>query len=57
MKKALFLALLAGSLSTGTFAKSYHHKSYGHHTSHSKKSKKETCWRTNRHTGAKFKIC
>lgn len=34
---------------------SYHRHSYGfrHHSSR----RGETCWRTNRHTGAHFRIC
>ncbi len=69
MKKIVFLIMISIA-STGAFAKTYHHKNYSHHKSYSvkhhktykhksykHKAKKETCWRTNTHTGQRFRIC
>ena len=34
-----------------------HSRQHHHHRSYSHKYRGETCWRTNRHTGARFRIC
>lgn len=58
MMKILIAALLAFSgvaLMPIAFASTaeagWGHRHYGHH------HRGETCWRTNRHTGAHFRIC
>lgn len=66
--KKIILALILTPLATTTFARGHSggaHSSHSHsYSSHSKYyshkshiSKRETCWRTNTHTGAKFRIC
>lgn len=60
--KKLVLLMMVATATTGVFAqphhykKTVHHKVYKHHVQ-KHKAKKETCWRTNTHTGAKFRIC
>lgn len=44
------------SYSSHSSSRSYsNHSKHYSHKSHT--SRKETCWRTNTHTGAKFRIC
>lgn len=57
-----FALLMALSVPTLTIATSSEAGAWGHksshrygHRSHSRRG--ETCWRTNRHTGARFRVC
>ncbi len=57
MKKiaALLIATAMTASPTVAFAKK---NSHGYSKAHAaKKARGETCWRTNRHTGQRFRIC
>lgn len=58
LKRLIALAVVTSMFSAApAFAKKSGHHASKSHASKAKKSRGETCWRTNRHTGQRFRIC
>lgn len=54
---ALIVASALPVLASSAQARGWGHHSYRHHSYHRRSNRGETCWRTNRMTGAHFRIC